>query len=188
MTASNFKIVLLADRPDLAGKWAELHWREWGNEPGREELSWWVADAAKAVERTQVPAAVVAVGPDDEVLGGIGMHQFDPEERPDRSPWVVGVIVRPDRRGQGIGHAMMASMEAWAAGIGIEQAWVATEDRAVGFYKQCGWEPVEQLMTKWGEMSTILTKHLYESSAETQDAPDTARQEICERVQACTRG
>jgi GNAT superfamily N-acetyltransferase len=158
--ASNFTIHLLADRPDLAGKWAELHWREWGDEPGREELSWWVAAAAQAMQRTQVPLAVIAVGPDDEVLGGIGLHQFDPPELQDRSPWVVGTIVRPDRRGQGIGHALMSRLEAWASGIGIDQVWVATGDPAVRFYQQCGWEPVEQLLTQWGEMSTILTKHL----------------------------
>jgi hypothetical protein len=114
MMASDFTIHLLADRPDLAGKWAELHWREWGDEPGREELSWWVANASQAVQRTQVPLAVIAVGPDDNVLGGIG----------------------------------------------IDQVWVATGGPAVRFYQQCGWGPVEQLLTQWGEMSTILTKHL----------------------------
>lgn len=164
MTASSFTTLLLADRPDLAGKLAELHWREWGDEPGREQLSWWVANAAQAVRRTRVPLAVIALGPDDEVLGGIGLHQFDLEARQDRSPWVVGTIVRPDRRGQGIGHALMASLEAWAAGIGIDQVWVATGGLAVAFYQQCGWEPVEQLLTPWGEMSTILTKHLSPTS------------------------
>ena len=39
MTTSSFVTILLADRPDLAAKWPELHWREWGDEPGREQLS-----------------------------------------------------------------------------------------------------------------------------------------------------
>jgi GNAT superfamily N-acetyltransferase len=160
MTASSFTILLLADRPELASKWAELHWREWGDEPGREQLSWWVDVDSQAVQRTRAPLAVIAVGPDDEVLGGVGLAEFDLEARQDRSPWVVGTIVRPHRRNQGIGHALMASLEAWAASIGIDHAWVATGDPAVAFYQQCGWEPVEQLMTPWGELSTILTKHL----------------------------
>jgi GNAT superfamily N-acetyltransferase len=160
MTASISAIHLLADRPDLAGKWAQLHWREWGDEPGREELSWWVEEAAKAVQRTRVPAAFIAVGAEDEVLGGVGLAQFDLEERRDRSPWIVGTIVHPDRRGEGVGHALMARLEMWAAGVGIDHVWVATGGQAVIFYQQCGWEWVEDLLTEQGEMATILTKHL----------------------------
>jgi GNAT superfamily N-acetyltransferase len=128
MTAFNYTILLLADRPDLADKWAELHWREWGDEPGPEELSWWVEQASKAVQRMHVPAAVIALGSGDEVLGGVALAQFDLEERQDCSPWVVGTIVRPDCRGQRVGHALMAHLEAWAAGIGIAQVWVATRE------------------------------------------------------------
>ena len=128
-------------------------------------MSWWVAVAAEAVQRTQVPLAVIALGPDDEVLGGVGLHQFDLEERQDSSPWVVGTIVRPDRRGQGIGHALMERLEAWVAGIGIDQVWVATGEQAVIFYEQCGWEPTEELRTQQGEMATILTKHLPSTSS-----------------------
>jgi GNAT superfamily N-acetyltransferase len=126
MTTSSFTLLPLAERPDLAGKWAELHWHEWGDEPGREQVSWWVADAVHAVQRTRVPLAVLALGPDDQVLGGVGLHEFDVEARQDRSPWVVGTIVRPGRRGQGIGHTLMASLEAWAASIDFVQIWVAT--------------------------------------------------------------
>lgn len=158
--ASISTIVLLADRPDLAAKWAELHWREWGDEPGREQLSWWVDEAEKAVHRTRVPAAVIAIGPDAKVVGGVGLAQFDLEERRDRSPWVVGTIVCPDRRSEGIGHALMTHLESWAASVGIEQVWVATGGRAMTFYQQCGWERVEELLTQQGEMATILTKRL----------------------------
>ena len=89
MTASIAMITLLADRPDLAATWAELHWREWGMGralPGREQLSWWVADATQAVQRTFVPIAFIALGAGDEVLGGVGLRQIDLEERQDRSP------------------------------------------------------------------------------------------------------
>jgi len=165
MTALIYAITLLADRPDLAAGWAELHWREWGiggNEPGREELSWWVNDAMQAINRTRIPVALLALGPDDEVLGGLGLHQFDLEERHDRSPWIVGVIVRADRRGQGIGQALLAALEAWAVGVGIRQLWVATETagRAVAFYQRCGYACVEEFPARRGEVVTVLTRKL----------------------------
>jgi hypothetical protein len=101
MTAFISTITLLADQPDLAARWAQLHWIEWGNEPGREELTWWIDAAARAMQRTTVPVAFIALGGQGEVLGGVGLNQFDVEERRDRSPWVVGTIIRADRRGEG---------------------------------------------------------------------------------------
>lgn len=160
MTASISAITLLADRPDLAAGWAELHWREWGiggNEPGREELSWWVNDAMQAINRTNVPVAFLALGPNDEVLGGLGLHQFDLEERRDRSPWIVGMIVLPDRRGEGIGQALLARLEVWAISVGIGQLWVATE-HAAHFYWLCGYEIVEEFLALRGEIVTVLTR------------------------------
>ncbi len=162
MNHSTVGITMLADRPDLAAGWAELHWREWGNEPGREELSWWIEDASRAVQRTSVPVAFIAIGDDGEVLGGVGLHQFDLEERRDQSPWIVGMIVRADRRGDGIGQALMRRLESWAVAVGIEQLWVSTETagRAVAFYERCGYDRVEELTPARGAPVTIVTKRL----------------------------
>lgn len=165
MTSSLAGITLLADRPDLATEWAELHWREWGSgsiEPGRKELSWWVDDASKAIGRTHVPAAFIALGHTGEVLGGVGLHQYALDERRDRSPWIVGTIVRANRRGEGIGQALMAYLEAWAVDAGIGQVWVWTETDggAVAFYQRCGYDRVEDPSSRTGEAVTILTKKL----------------------------
>jgi GNAT superfamily N-acetyltransferase len=162
MPSSVATITLLADRPDLAARWAELHWREWGAAPGREALSWWVDDAAKAIGRRNVPIAFLALGAHDEVLGGVGLHQFDLEERRDRSPWIVGAIVRADRRGAGIGQALIAQLEAWAITVALEQIWVCTETAgsAVAFYQRCGYVSVEELPARRGDIVTILTKRL----------------------------
>jgi GNAT superfamily N-acetyltransferase len=160
MTSPLAAIILLADRPDLAAGWAELHWREWGDEPGREELSWWVDDAAKAVQRTHVPVAFIALGHHGEVLGGVGLHQFVLEERHDRSPWIVGMIVRADLRGAGIGPALIACLEAWLVNVNITRVWVGTETegRAVAFYQRCGYKHVEDLSSHIGVAVTVLTK------------------------------
>jgi GNAT superfamily N-acetyltransferase len=162
MSATVASFALLADRPDLAPHWAALHWREWGKEAGREELSWWVEDASKATQRTHPPVALIALGHHDEVLGGVGVHPFDLDERRDRSPWVVGMIVRADRRGEGIGQALLAQLEAWAGQVGIEQLWVCTETegRTVSFYLRCGYERVEDVTSQTRGLVTILTKRI----------------------------
>jgi len=153
------EIVLLADRPELAAGWAELHWREWGTEPGREALAWWVADAERAMEREQVPVAFVAVDGAGAVLGGVGIHEFDLVERRDRSPWVVGTIVRADLRGAGIGQALMSHLAFWAIRVGIPRLWVATE-HARAFYERRGFQFVEELAPQRGEVVSVLTQQL----------------------------
>ena len=72
------------------------------------------------------------------------------------------MIVHPDRRGEGVGQALIARLEAWAMAAGITQLWVATETagRAVAFYQRCGYQRVEDLLAQWGEWVTVLTKPL----------------------------
>lgn len=160
MSATIANVILLADRPDLAAKWAELQWRAWGDEPGREELSWWVDSAERCSGRTGLPVAFIAVDDRDDVLGGMGVQRFDLAARRDRSPWVVGVIVRPDRRNAGVGQALMAHVCAWAFEAGIPQLWVATGGRAIRFYRRCGFAVVETVQQRDGAEATILTKRL----------------------------
>ena len=153
------EIVMLADRPELAAGWAKLHWREWGAEPGQETLAWWVTDAERVLERERVPVAFVAVDEAGAVLGGVGMHEFDLVERRDRSPWVVGTIVRADRRGTGIGQALVTHLTLWAIRVGITQMWVATE-HARAFYERCGFQFVEELAPQRGEVVSVLTQRI----------------------------
>lgn len=159
-TPPDYAIVLLADEPDLAVGWATLHWREWGSEPGREALDWWLADAQRARERTRPPVAFIARTARGEVLGGLGLHPYDLEERRDRSPWLVGVIVRADCRGWGIGQALLARVERWAAQVGIARLWVATEAEspAVTFYERCGYTIAEEMTSPHRGRVTVLNK------------------------------
>jgi GNAT superfamily N-acetyltransferase len=90
-------------------------------------------------------------------LGAVGLGQFDIEERRDRSPWVLGMIVRPDRRGAGIGRLLLAHLVRWAHRQGYEQLWVATGGAAVGFYQRCQWRIYERVDRDF-EPATVLTK------------------------------
>jgi GNAT superfamily N-acetyltransferase len=47
-------------------------------------------------------------------LGAVDLGQFDFEERGDRSPRVLGMIVRRYRRGAGIGRLLLTHLERWA--------------------------------------------------------------------------
>ena len=69
----------------------------------------------------------------DDALGAVGLGEFDLEERRNRSPWVLGMIVRFDQRGAGSGRLLLGRLERWAHQQGYQRVWVATGWAAVGF-------------------------------------------------------
>lgn len=134
-----------------------LRWREWGRHPEPVDPSWWVETTRREAGRDGLPVTVVAVDGRGEAVGAVGLGEYDIEERQDVSPWVMGTIVRVDLRGRGVGRALMAALEDWAAAHGFAQAWVAT-GQAAGFYRRCGWQPVETMRLRTGQQMTVLTK------------------------------
>jgi GNAT superfamily N-acetyltransferase len=154
-------IALLADHPQLIPSVGEIRWREWGHAPEPESLDWWVEITAQEAGRDGLPVTWAAIDEQGQAVGAVGLGEFDIEERRDRSPWVIGMIVDPAQRGQGIGGRLMQALEAWAAQHGYARAWVATGGPAVDFYRKCGWELVETFQrAATGEMTSVLTKAL----------------------------
>ena len=162
MTTSSGPITveLLADHNQLIAAIGELRWREWGRAPEPEDLEWWVEVTAREAGRDRLPITWVALDERGAALGAVGLGAFDLEELRDRSPWVLGMIVRPDRRGMGVGSLLLPHLEAWAGSRGYRQVWVANEGPAIAFYRKCGWELSETVERASGEAATVLTKHL----------------------------
>jgi GNAT superfamily N-acetyltransferase len=153
-------IALLAEHPHLIEPVGEMRWKEWGRPPEPVERSWWVDVTRKESGREALPVTFVAVDGSGEAVGAIALGEFDIDERRDTSPWLMGVIVRSDVRGLGVGRTMLTHLEGWAKSRGVEQIWVATGGPATGFYERCGWMLVETLMREYGEPATVLTKRL----------------------------
>jgi GNAT superfamily N-acetyltransferase len=107
---------------------------------------------------SQLPVTWVA-SDDSGALGAVGLGQFDIEERRDRSPWVLGMIVRRDRRGTGLGRLLLENIERWAGDQGHQQLWVATGRPAVNFYQRCGWQ-LQEIVHRDVEPATVLTRLL----------------------------
>jgi GNAT superfamily N-acetyltransferase len=151
------QIRLLADHRDLIPAVGQFRWQEWGHWPERAELSWWVDVTARESGRDDLPVTFVAIDAGGEAVGAVGLGEFDPAERRDRSPWVLGMIVRPDLRGGGVGRMLLEVLGRWAAEHGHPRLWVATGNPAVGFYQACGWSLVETF-DRPGENVNVLTR------------------------------
>jgi GNAT superfamily N-acetyltransferase len=153
-------IGLLADHPELIPAVGQLRWQEWGRPPEPESLDWWVDVTAREAGRDALPVTWVAFDADGRALGAVGLGEFDIEERRDRSPWVLGMVVDPAQRNRGTGGRLMQALETWAARQGYSHLWVATGGRAVDFYRKCGWNVVESFVRASGEHMTVLTRSL----------------------------
>jgi GNAT superfamily N-acetyltransferase len=151
---------LLADRPDLLIPLARIRWREWRDHRGREELQWWIDTTRRETGRAAPPITLVATDEAGDAIGGVGLIPVEHPELADRGPWVVGTIVRPDRRSGGIGAVLMTRLKQWAGEAGIDRLWVATGGRAVDFYRRCGFDLTEFATLPDGEQLTILDTRL----------------------------
>jgi predicted N-acetyltransferase YhbS len=136
-----------------------MRWREWGHPPEPEDAAWWLEISAREAGRHDLPVTFVAHSAAGEVLGAVGLDNFDLDERRETSPWVTGMIVHPDHRGKRIGRTLMEHLERWAAEHGISEAWVGT-DLAREFYGRCGWTLQETFTSATGQHMTVLHKKL----------------------------
>ena len=141
---------LLADLPQLVEAVGELRRREWGESPAI-----WAERTRREAGRDTLPVTWVAVDPAGDVLGAVALGDSD-AGRTDRTPWIWGLVVRPDHRDQGIGRMLLARLEEFAAGHGHEHVWVATGGRAVEFYTRCGWHRTDRIGA-----TTILGKRIH---------------------------
>jgi GNAT superfamily N-acetyltransferase len=106
---------------------------------------------------------LVAIDAAGDAAGVVGLGLTDGEvseaERGDRVPWILGMVVRVDSRERGIGRQLLGDLQDVASSLGHPQTWVATGQKAVGFYQRCGWSAVEHLhLESTGIYTTILTK------------------------------
>lgn len=154
---------LLAHRPHLVESVGELRWREWG--AGDTSPARWIDITRREAGAADLPVTFVAAGASGDAVGAVALGEVDGElsaaERAWRSPWVLGMIVRPEVRGRGIGRLLLRHLEEAAGGRGCHRLWVATGDQAVDFYRRCGWSAVQRLrLASTGIDTTILTRSL----------------------------
>ncbi len=156
-------VCLLADLPEFIPQVGQIRWSEWGKPPEPADLDFWIEATRRETGRDEIPVTWVAIDEDRRAIGAVGILEFDPDEFRDRSPWLVGMIVTPERRGQGVGTRLVRELEAWAARRGMSQVWVATgppDGPAERFYQSCGWKTVDRFRSSNGEDAVVLERRL----------------------------
>jgi GNAT superfamily N-acetyltransferase len=135
---SSLTIAPLADRPDLISLIASWHWDEWGHHDPDGSLESWATGLAGRTFRHAIPTTLIAIRK-DEPLGSVTLVEHDMSTRTDLSPWLAGLFVHPDHRGQGIGSALLGAAVKLAAELNVPTLYLYTRG-AEPFYAAHGWE------------------------------------------------
>src|SRR5262245_37649815 len=156
-------IDLLADHPGLVEEVGVLRWREWGYDDPSPRA--WIEVTRHEAGRDSLPVTLVATDAEGRAVGAVALGDADDaltdEERADRTPWLLGMVVRDTDRLRGTGRALVDALEDLARNRGHQQVWVVTGAQAVGFYRACGWQDVEDLVTAKERLpSTVLRRRL----------------------------
>ena len=89
-------------------------------------------------------------------VGTVSLVYNDLAQRPDLTPWVASVLVRPAWRGRGIAAALLAEAERRAAAHRVEALYLFTPD-AEAYYARLGWTAFDHGYTR-GEEIVLMRK------------------------------
>lgn len=153
--ATDIRIRYLAERPDVVSTLAEWFVAAWepyygANGPGDAET-----DLRGSMNRDQLPICLLAIDAAGSPLGTASLASAS-ISHPELSPWVTAFLVAPDRRGRGVGTALVAAVEAEARRLGFAKLYIST-DAASSIVRRHGWEAIDTAESLRGTVTVYAT-------------------------------
>lgn len=93
-----------------------------------------------------------------KIIGCCGLITNDLNSRQDLFPWIAGVFVAEEERGNGFGNLMMEHAQAEARKIGYDRLYLTTD--LDGYYERYGWQRMEDCYSFSGDAWKIYKKQL----------------------------
>lgn len=147
---------LAPDSPHVAtlAGWARA---EWGHlNPGREAASA-VAAFREHCGPAGVPSVFAALA-GERPVGMASLVVDDMSDRPELTPWLASVYVRPEWRGRGLASTLVRRVEDEARAHGVERLYLYTPDQQAR-YRRLGWRDREARDYR-GEAVTLMQREL----------------------------
>ena len=146
-------IEYLADRPEFIPTLARWHYEEWGDLRPDDSVEARIVRLQGWCSREKVPLAFVALS-DGELMGSASLVEHDMDNRPELSPWLASVFVRPECRRQGVGAALVRRVMDEAKALRVSKLYLYTMDRTA-FYAKLGWSLMEHTICLQKEVSIM---------------------------------
>jgi predicted GNAT family acetyltransferase len=95
-----------------------------------------------SVEAAAIPRFFVILE-EETPVGAASLVAHDLDERPDLTPWLATVFVKPESRGQGHAARLVAAVERECMAASINVLWLYTRT-AERIYARIGWRTIER--------------------------------------------
>jgi GNAT superfamily N-acetyltransferase len=151
-----WRIVRAADRPDLIPLLANWLWDAFW-QPGGHRLDEVREILSEATAETGPPQSFVLLA-GEIPCGTASLMSADLEIRTDIGPWLAGVYVVPEARGQGCAQRLVEAVEEAAQAAGARSLYLHTNDMQ-RLYERLGWYAIEEA-TENGRPVTIMRRDL----------------------------
>ena len=89
----------------------------------------------QAASPDRVPLCLVALH-EGQPIGVVNLVDNDDDDHTDWHPWLAGMVVAGEWRGQGVGSALVLALVGHARRLGFERLWFGTD--GPGFYERLG--------------------------------------------------
>ncbi len=95
----------------------------------------------------------------DKPIGTVTLARKDLDERPNLTPWLAGVFVVPEARGQGYVHHLLHAFDQACTAASIKTAWLYT-NTAERTYLRAGWQIAETIHRPAKSPVTLMRRDL----------------------------
>ena len=104
-------------------------------------------------QNDRIPMVFAAVE-GDRVLGAVGLLERSGPSRPDLSPWVGALYVRPECRHQGLGARLIRAAEEEASALGFAVVHASTHTAVSLFARSLAWDGRPSMSLRTKEIAT----------------------------------
>ena len=152
------QFALLAEFPDHVKTVSNWLFDEWGDPSQGHSPSRLSQRLHSRISMNSLPQHILALE-DGEPVGFVVIKLFEMEEYPEREHWLGSLFVPLDKRGSGIGSALISEVIRRCDDHGISRLSLQTEELSGGIYRRHGWSDVEEITSR-GDRVLVMERHL----------------------------
>lgn len=150
-------IITTTQRPKLASVTGKWRWEAFFKDDGISLADVMQQEEAAAATYDLLPTVLVILE-DERPVGMVTLCLDDLEDRPDLNPWLAGLYVAPEHRGNGYALRLIDALETRARDAKISRLSLYTAS-AVKLYQRAGWTTIETF-DQAGEHFSIMQKSI----------------------------
>lgn len=144
-----YEIISVRSNPEYTARAIDWFSAKWGID--RKEYEKSINDCISGNDR--LPRWYLAIGENNEIIGGCGLVLNDFVDRNDLFPYLCALFVEEKARGHALGSKLLEYVRTDAGRLGFDKLYLCTDHTS--YYEKYGWKHIDTGRHTWGETSRI---------------------------------